>query len=48
MKSSQILIMNYKRFILPCNFAIFYRRSAAMPQKNRLVTEQKQPFSTTF
>jgi len=39
--------MNYKQLILPANFEIFYRRSAAMTQKNRFVSEQKQLFSTT-
>ena len=48
MKSSRLLIMNYKQFILPVKFEFFYHRSAAMPQKKLLFTEQKQPFSTTF
>jgi len=39
--------MDYKQLILPPNFEIFYCRSAAMPQKNRFVSEQKQLFSTT-
>jgi len=40
--------MNYKQPILTTNFAIFYRHSAAMTQKNHFVSEQKQLFSTTF
>ena len=48
MKSSRLLIMNYKRLILLAKFEFFYRRSAAMPQKKRLFIEQKQSFSTTF
>jgi len=41
--------MNYKQLILTANFEIFYHRSAAMPQKNRFVIEQKQdPYRTSF
>jgi len=47
MKSPRLLIMNYKQLILSANFEIFYRRSAAMTQKNRFVIEQKQLFSKT-
>jgi len=39
--------MNYKQLILLANLEIFYRRSAAMSQKNHFVIEQKQLFSTT-
>jgi len=39
--------MNYKRLILPNNFAIFYPRSATMAQKNQFVIEQKQSFLLT-
>jgi len=37
--------MNCQQLILLTNFEIFYHRSAAMPQKNRFVIEQKQLFS---
>ena len=40
--------MNYKLLILPIDFKIFYRRSAAMTQKNLFINKQKQQFLPAF